>query len=1470
MTGDVLSACEFNEVAQLAMMVLTRPVTARIVMALGGRTAWRRKFGGVMMNRRSLRSALRRSWPLLTGLLCLAGGGALLGQGQPSTPEVTTVGLSDTFSLGRFVEDRSGDGWADTVSARLVTGPSPSASVVAAAADLAARLGLETMAMDLPLSTATSGRMIAVGQAGLAAAGTTPAALGIGALAPGEGVVVGTTLSNAPAVVVLGGDDEGLAAAASLMAGRLPHIWAPRGATLAEVEEDVREALTAAELTPASVSIPSVYVKADATEIDRIVVAVRVASAAEQRRGRTALSALRVASASDEDRARLSWPGARVVDVQFIATGAADVRVEVTRTKPADPGPLGARPGSGNKTSMDLSSLYSNDGLLGDSDSNLIPDRLDVLLVPSGEGTSRTIDVAARLGLESAGITVPIARPAERIAKPESEPMLVLIGLSHPLVDQLVEDKKYQRPDLAAGEGLLEVVKKAFGEKSTLIVTGGDAAGLDRALEQLAERMPHIWERGKDRPTLDDVEDELRRAFGGRTPAGQAATALYKLGRLGQMLEGLDLESVRISVHVEKVEPGLASLIEQDAAKLFPAASRGVVLDNLDVQNATPIQVNGRAISEEVVIASEVDEFWQIFRSRVVPAVRRRQLVTVEARLSESPELRRQLEQDAHAVLLKAGADPASTVRILSAYKQGFSWLDEVVKPALQGQAVKEIAIRFAEIGPPPEWQQQAMYSPTRWLLEAFPADEVLARDLSIGLDQIRFEKQPIGSPAYEVVATSVDGAELYRETFEPKFVVRPYFDRFPDYEKVRVTTGWITATVQNRQVVDQRIITDPERFWDHFQSVTLPAIYDYVMGISDGAPRPQDAPHFGELTVDLTLSEPEYQLGIDKEHISPMESLHEEIYFGTLHFFDVLGRTARGPSLSYPGRVIPIVRPKSDGTPGLAKISFTGFKSNRPAVKVAYTERGGRTGEARLDVPKIAVERPTALAARVRTGRPGIDRLDLRLKVDTDRDERTAFVRRTRAERVDSTILSAQQVEAVVENIVRLRDAGLYRDQMAWPALGEIRVVAGWTHDRDSEAERTATLRANGQPAALPEITRLLPSGWRHSGGELVQWDTPIPPPEAYEILAKMSTFPEATVYKVGESYLGKDVWSMDLMPPVDATHWSQAKATTLKPTVVYSARQHANEVSSTSHVLKLAELLLTDPAFKEKLKKVNVVVHPITNPDGAQLAYDLYTITPDHMLHAGYLGSLGVDVTSDQWEADAIYPESGIRPKIWRTWLPDVFLNPHGYPSHEWVQLFSEYAGWVRTRTTESRDWWGMRGWFIPGFNYLDDPRYPRHKVAAFDIRSRITTNMNSVPDIRALNDRAYARYQRYGFDHDDENFKLDFSDDVLIYTAIKGSRQTATAGDFMARQPNITIWTGGTEAPDETAHGDWMTLVATMGLQWNNAILDYLFEGKHKVERKGESFFGGATLSLGRARPPEPEKDTDETTSEGSRQQ
>jgi hypothetical protein len=1424
-------------------------------------------------------------------VLVLVGAGGI---GRTAPAETSPASLAELFKPGVMLQDRNGDGAIDFVDARFVLPEQPSASELAAAADIAARLGYETSAMDLPIvrlkpdatkalaatkaSDATSasvvgsdfsrttGPTIFIGAKSLARADVTATSLGAAGLRAGDGVVTAFTLAGKPAVAVIGGDDAGLSDAAVMLAGHLPYVRDQKGPTIDKIGDDVKQFLAGKDVIPSSAIASAVFVRAGAAAsdgADRVVVALQMANGGDVIKAQAALNQFKATSARDAKRP-LSYAAVRSVQVRMRAPGMGLVTVDLPRAAAPETAaqPPARRPGGGAKENFDLSTFYTGDGALADSDNNLIPDRVDVLLSAEGDGADGIIDLAARLGLESTGVSLPIATTAKAIATPDSEPVLVLIGRSHPVVEQLIKSKKWEAPALQPGEGLIQIVKKAFGEKSALIVTGGDAAGVNRAVHQLAETFPHIWQRGKDRATLDDVEEDVRRFITGRSPAGQAAMSLYKLDKVAAQLRGKDLASAHIKVFVEKAADGLSDFVKREAASTITAPSLTVDVQNLDVQKGRVL------VNDDFEVPSEVDEFWSKLRTRVVPTLKKRQAVVVQARLSEPPELRHQIEQQARAELIKAGADEkATSVTVLSAYKQGYSWLFDVVRPALAGKAIDRITIRFAEIGPPSGWKQQGMFAPTRWLLELYPIDEILAAELKIGLENIRFEMMPIGSPAYEVVATAPGGAELLRQTFEPSVVERPFFDRFPDYEHVRVTTGGIKADVAGRTAIDERIATDPERFWDHFQSKTLPALYDHVMALGHGKPRAEDAPFFGELTVDLSLSEPEYRLPIDQEQISTMEALHEEIYFNTLHFFDVMGRFTRGAGLAYPGRVIPVMHPKADGKPGRARISVTGFDAARPSVVVEYVERSGRTGEAHLDIPKIAVDRPQTLAATVRADRDGIDRLDLRVKVDTEKDEREALIKRTADDRVDRTMMSAEQVSAVVANLNRLRGAGLYRDALAYHDLGAVRVTIGWEHETKSGTEIVATLDPNGTPAPLPDIRTYGARAFKASGTPLVQWDSPIPPPEAYEILAKMSTFKEANVYKVGQSYLGKDVWAMDLMPPVAASHWSHAKQTTMKPTIVYSARQHANEVSSTSHVLRMAELLLTDPAYREKLNKVNVVIHPITNADGAQLAYDLQKINPTYMLHAGYLGSLGVDVTTAQWDADPLYPESGIRPKIWRTWLPDIFLNPHGYPSHEWVQMFSEYAAWVRTRSVETRDYWTMRGWWMPGFGWLDDARYPRHKDEQMKLLNMITEYAKAAPGTVALNARAYDRYKRYSFDFDQKNFKLDFTNGVLIYKSVKGARANPQSQDFMTRQPNVTIWDGVTEAPDETARGDWLKLVANAGLQWDKAILEYLVQGRHEVERKVDTFWNGVSLSMNRPRPPKPAKSDDEksTTSE-----
>ncbi len=1406
----------------------------------------------------------------------------------PQAAGSSPAGLESVFEAGLLLEDRNGDTHIDFVSARLVLADGSDPAEIAAAADIAARLGFETSSMDLPLAgDPTSGlTSVVVGNAALTRVRIDSEDLFLHTES-GDGVIALHGEPGSEILLVVSDTPAGTRAAAAVLAGRLPHVWDLDGPTLADLCDAVATILSSADVETLTVRVPRLVVAANGSalqrlEIDVTVVAGTLEAAAlaleEAAREERELGAAqeKEAGAPEEEKeeeevpAGLLHSGLRTMQVTLRATDGQERVVEISgpdveEITEDDRAEAGRRPGPESKSDLDLANLYGNAGLLGDSDSNLIPDRVDVVLSPAAGTSRRLTDVAARLGLESTGVTIPIAIPADDLGDPSKQPTLVLVGRDHPAVGALLEEETLRLPDLQPGEGLLQVVPEAFGDGRALVIVGADPAGEDRALQQLAERLPHIWERGKDRTTLEEVSTDLWLALSSRSPVGQAATALYKLDDVVDKLADIDLESARVSVHVEKAEPALADFIRQRLDGRLRADALEVVVENIDVQDARVI------IDEEIEVASEVDEFWQRFRAQVLPAVQRGRAARVHAGLSEPPEIRAAIEKQALSELVAAGANAdTSSVRVLSAYKQGYSWLYDQVRPALAGKAVDSLIIRFAEIGAPEGWPQQAMYTPTRWLLEVFPIDEVLARDLDLDLEQISFEKMPPNAPAYEAIAKAADGSEILRQTFEPRLVLRPYFDRFPDYEMARVTTGWISAWVNEAEVLDERIVTDLERFWDHFQSDTLMRMYEQVMLASEGKPRAADAPHFGTLRVEVSLSEPDYKLGIDEEQVASMEALHEEIYFGVLHFFDVMGRLATGSPLSYPGRVIPVVRPKSDGAAGSAHITFTGFDANRPAVIVDYKPRDGWQQRERRDILPLELDKPRPLAARVRAGVDGIEQLDFHVHVDFELDRRDEFVRRRSASYVDRNISSAEQIQGIIDNIANLREKGLYEGALAYHDLGTLQVAADWSLEIDPETQLIAALPANGSPAPFPTVSAFIPPDYLPASAVPVQWETPIPPPEARDILAMMSTFPQATVYKAGESYLGRDIWAMDLMAPLQGSHWSQAKATTLKPTVIYSGRQHANEVSSTSHLLRLAELLLTDPAYDGVLDKVNVVVHPITNPDGAQLAYDLARITPNHMLHAAYLGSLGVDVTRGAGDDDPIYPESKVRPRLWREWLPDLFLNPHGYPSHEWVQVFSEYAAWVRTRATEARDWWGMRGWFMPGFSYIDDPEFPDHKAAAFEIRDRITEKINGDSEVRALNTRAYDRYRRYTYSWDSDNFKLDFTNDVLIYSSIKGSR--AGDGGVMSN-PRVTIWSGSTEAPDETAFGDWLELVARAGLEWDKALLEYLLEGNHEIERTHDEHDAAFSLKLHRPRPPTPPEEEadleDESNSEVSQQ-
>ena len=523
----------------------------------------------------------------------------LSGAGQRAETSPAAAPLSDFFKPGVVFQDRNGDGAIDFVDARIVLAEQPSSAELAAASDIAARLGYETSAMNLPVMVARGYEAgerttIFVGSKSLAGSGVTLEAIGGAGLRAGDGAVVAFPLVNRTAVAVLG-DDAGIAAAAMMLAGHLPYVWDLKGPTTDKIADDVKVFLAGKGLTASSAAASAIYTRTAAGDgIDRITVAVQMDSGGDFVKAMVALNQFKATSAGA--KRALSYANVRSVQVKVRAPGSGPVTIDLPRAASAEPAASQAparRPGGAAKDAFDLSTFYANDGALGDSDNNLIPDRLDVLLSAEGEGSEGIIDLAARLGLESTGISLPIARTAKSLTAPATEPILVLIGTSHPIVEQLIKEHKWEAPPLQPGEGLIQVVRKAFGEKSALIVTGGDAAGVRRAVVQLAETFPHIWQRGKDRTTLDDVEEDIRKFVAGRSPSGQAAMSLYKLEKIAAQLKGKDLASARVRVFVEKADDGFADIVKRDAASAIKAPSLSVDVETLDVQK-------GRASAQQM------------------------------------------------------------------------------------------------------------------------------------------------------------------------------------------------------------------------------------------------------------------------------------------------------------------------------------------------------------------------------------------------------------------------------------------------------------------------------------------------------------------------------------------------------------------------------------------------------------------------------------------------------------------------------------------------------------------------------------------------------------------------------------------------------------------------------------------------------------------------------------------------------
>ncbi|MET4559957.1 hypothetical protein ABIA69_001100 [Lysinibacillus parviboronicapiens] len=175
------------------------------------------------------------------------------------------------------------------------------------------------------------------------------------------------------------------------------------------------------------------------------------------------------------------------------------------------------------------------------------------------------------------------------------------------------------------------------------------------------------------------------------------------------------------------------------------------------------------------------------------------------------------------------------------------------------------------------------------------------------------------------------------------------------------------------------------------------------------------------------------------------------------------------------------------------------------------------------------------------------------------------------------------------------------------------------------------------------------------------------------FQLLSRFNTMPEVKINTADLSYKGNLIPFIEVTEPITSDYFSGLKKSNDKHTIVFEAGHHPNEVSSTPAILELVEDVIRQ--HPEILKKINMIVIPLANPDGYELMKTLTQEHPKWKHHAARYNAVGLEFAHVKFQK-SVFGEANVLPMILKKWAPDIVLDDHGIPAREWVQPFAGYA--------------------------------------------------------------------------------------------------------------------------------------------------------------------------------------------------
>lgn len=986
-----------------------------------------------------------------------------------------------------------------------------------------------------------------------------------------------------------------------------------------------------------------------------------------------------------------------------------------------------------------LEFLFEKDYLLEDRDFDQLPDALRLkFLLDEGCGDEETLalcNLAARFGME-------------------------LVSLQLPLC-----------------------VREDDGGSNLLRAERGDRCGL--ALKEEANRLIfQLYGQGK---ALTDFTARLAETFPYLAPGKTWASLLEEMQASFRM-KNLDGQLAWLEANRDRAD-GAVCCFSPKVQEKKEALQR-------EYPNTVFEQYNGleHVYEETFDLPWEVELFRQELEQTVYPRIQKGDQVEILAALSEDRDLREELAEQVRKALEEKGA--AAKATILCAYKQGVSWIDEVIVPKLQRLDTLPARLKVEwkaflpegqtqwsdeEGGAVPKISSAAEDTPDRWfdlpirfLQELYPADDIIAEKTGLARERVVFEEYKGEEPlTYRVTAEDEAGNTLFEASYQAETAERSYLDEYPGIGLVHPSTGYIKVRINGALVLERRIRTDLEAIWDAYQSRVLPFCKQYIDKLSDGKPMESMQPFFSRLRLDITASEPEYRLNSREDMISPLNALHEDLYFAGLDFFKTYGIRTTGQNLDAPGLILPVIK----AARGKPSFRFTLYKPFSQVPEIRFPQAS------RPLCPEIAKE---DLTVRI----VGIQAEERGLQVMAELDAKCGL-----------------DLDLVVQAYGRLWNQG----SLSLPAMlkGASRIVL-------QVGERQINLEAPPEPEPQTELDiREI---------DLME-DRLIGYEDYLKIIGQLKRVKGLCVYPVAESYQGRDVYAIELAPDCPG-YLSRVKRINRYPTELINARHHANEVSSTNGAFLLLRQLLTEEPYQKLTQRMNLVFIPFENPDGAAIHYQLQKDNPNWKFHIARFNSVGKEFYRDYFNPDTIHTEAFAFRDVWLKWLPDVVTDNHGVPSHEWEQQFSGYTSpWFK-------GFWLPRALLYGYYWYIDDPRYRENFQVNEAMQEVIADGLLADEEIMKWNNDWRDRFEKYAHQWMPNLFPANYYKSMINYWLPYGLDQT---GYTSVKFPWITAAAFTSEVADETAQGEYLALCARTHALHDRKVIDLLMASECVFDRR-----------------------------------